>query len=191
MKLAQRIAGLEARLPEPDPEPSDYESYIDLSKALGNADHPLMGPILLPGGGFNPDMTKDVPEPDHCLSREQYEALTWSRAEQCSKWISDRCSMYGSNSVCIFMDSRLPAGNTITTERQCDALATTFEGFYLSDIEPQPDMWVTDFVVHVIETVNCWRSMTGKSVSLIRLWDWTHSVTTEQSERFREKRIAA
>ena len=99
--------------------------------------------------------------------------------------------MYGSDSVCVFMDSRLPGGNTITAEQQREALATTFEGFHLSDIDPQPDMLTTDFVVYVIETVNCWRSMIGRSVSLIRLWDWTHSVTAEQCERFREKRMAA
>lgn len=187
VRLEQRLAALEATLlPKPEPEPFSYDSYIELSKSLGNAEHPLMGPLTLPNGELNPDMTALVPMPDHCISREQYEAMTWSRAEQCCKWVSDRCSMYGSNSVCLFMSGRV-SGDTMTTKQQRSALATTFEGFDLSDIAPKFEMLTTDFVVHVIETVNCWRSIAGKSASLIPLWGQTSSIDADDVERFKDR----
>lgn len=185
MKLAERIAKLEAQQPAPAQEPFDYEAYIRLSKSLGSADHSMMGPLYI-GDRFNPRRFDPIPAPDHCISREQYNAMTWSSAEPCTKWMLDRCAMYGSNSVAVFMDGRI-SGDTITTDQQRDALATTFEGFDLSDIDTLPDMLTTDFVVRVIETVNCWRSITGKSGSLIRYWEWIDTRSVEGVYRFKQR----
>ena len=191
MNLAARISALEAQLPKPELLPSDYEAYLYLSKSLSNANMSGSGPLFLPNGEINMGRYDSVQVPEHCIAREEYEALTWSSAEQCTKWILDRCGMYRSNSVCLFMCERVSSyGDTMTVEQQREALAITFEGFDLSDIEPQPDMLKTDFIVHVIETVNVWRKLSGGGTSLIPMWGWTCSATHEQAELFRKNRLA-
>ena len=155
MKLADRIAALEARIPDVE-QPFNYDEYIELSKSLGNEDHPDMGPVIV-NGKFNLHMADKVPVPEHCLSREEYDALIWSSADNCSDWVVDRCELRDKPSVAIFMYDRL-TGDTVTTNQQRDALNTTFDGFDLSVIPVHHEMLRTDFICAVIEAFDVMRT---------------------------------
>ena len=156
MKLDARVKALESLALQPAQKPFGYDSYIRLSKALTYPCHPEMVQMTI-GDAFNPQMTDNVPLPDHCLNREEYESLIWSSAEQCTAWVTDRCGLYDNTSVCVFMDNRV-SGGSISREQQRKALASTFDGFDLSQIEVQDETLTTDFVVRVAETVNRWRT---------------------------------
>ena len=127
MKLDARVQALEALAPQPPEKPFSYDSYIRLSKALTFPCHPEMGQMTI-GDAFNPYMTDNVPVPDHCIGREEYESLTWSSAEQCTAWVTDRCGLYDNTSVCVFMDNRV-SGGSISRGQQRKALASTIDGF--------------------------------------------------------------
>lgn len=198
MKLSTRITELEARLPKPDREPFGYASYIELSKTLTYPFHEYMGPMMI-GDVLNLDRTKNVPTPEHCLSREQYEALVWSSADKCTSWIIDRCGLRDVESVCVFMDDRV-GGETVSTQQQRQALATKFDGVDLSTIPVHHEMLTTDFLCNVIKAVDAMRSqkqITEEAQKTAEWQEWLdhrrgeNPLHREANERARQHRIGA
>lgn len=198
MKLSARIQELEARLPKPDREPFSYGSYIELSKSLSFPCHENMGPMMI-GSALNLDRTKNVPTPEHCLSREQYEALVWSNAEKCASWIIDRCELHDVKSVCLFMDGRV-SGETIGTKQQRQALSTIFDGLNLTTIPVHHEILTTDFLCGVIEAVGVMRSqkrITEEAQKTAEWQEWLdhrrgeNPLHREANERARQHRIGA